>query len=132
MSAYLFVTKPRYTPERVEEGFDVPWWSCSSTSQFGDHALVYVTGVGIQYEWCITSDAKRNAKWKYICDVEHFRTFDPPIELKEIMEVVNKEEWKPPYLHFRGYRSIAVPDNIAQRIRSLRSEQSKADRRILS
>src|SRR5262245_43469734 len=92
IATYLFVTRPEYTPERVEEGVDVPWWSCSSTTACGDSALVYVTGAGIQYEWSVTSDADPHEEWKYICDVEHARTFDPPITLREICEAVPKDE----------------------------------------
>jgi hypothetical protein len=122
VSTYLFVTKPEYTPERVERGFEVPWWSCSSTTQFGDRALVYVTGVGIQYEWRVTSDAQPHEEWKYICDVEHLRTFDPPIPLHDILTTVTRDEWAPPHMNFRGYRSIKVPDEVADRIRQLRPE----------
>ena len=120
MATYLFVTKPEKTPERVESGLDVPRWSCSRTTQIGDEALVYVTGVGVLYEWRILSDAEPHEKWKYICDVQHVRTFDPPITLKEICEAVPKTDWSPPYLHFRGYRSIEIPDEIADRMRGLR------------
>ena len=93
MSTYLFVTKPEYTPERVESGIDVPWWSCSSTTARGDRALVYVTGLGIHYEWNIVSDADPHDEWKYICDVEHARTFDPPISIDEIRDAVPKDDW---------------------------------------
>jgi hypothetical protein len=131
MATYLFVTRPEYTPERVEEGVDVPWWSCSRKTECGDRALVYVTGVGIQYEWSVITDADRHEKWKYICDVEHARTFDPPITLKEICAAVPKAEWAPPYLNFRGYRSICIPDEVADRIRGLRLRPtgSRGDRR---
>jgi hypothetical protein len=119
MTTYLFVTKPEYTPERVADGVDIPWWSCSSTTKRGDFALVYVTGVGIQYEWQVVSDAEPHDEWKYICDVTHSRTFASPITLDEICAVVTKTEWAPPHLHFRGYQSITIPDAIADRIRSL-------------
>src|SRR5438132_654434 len=102
MSTYLFVTKPEFTPERVASGSDVPWWSCSSTTRFGDRALVYVTGVGIQYEWQINSDAEPHDEWKFICGVEHARTFNPPIALREILEQISREEWAPPHMNFRG------------------------------
>ncbi len=120
MSTYLFVTKPNYAPERVERGFDVPWWSCSSTTKLGDVALVYVAGVGVKYEWRVSSDAAPNDEWKFICDVLHVRTFDPAISLREILKQVRRHEWAPPYMNFRGYRSIHVPENVADRIRHLR------------
>ena len=108
MSTYLFVTKPEYTPERVEGGIDVPWWSCSSKAAHGDRALVYVTGRGIHYEWNIVSDAVPNDTWKFICDVEHVRTFEPPITIGEIRDAVPRDTWAPPYQNFRGFRSIAT------------------------
>jgi hypothetical protein len=125
MSTFFFVTKPEYTPERVERGIDVPWWSCSSTTQVGNRALVYVTGIGVQYEWRVTSSAEPHEKWKYVCDVEHVRTFEPPIGLQEILKHVTREEWAPPHMNFRGYRSIQVTDEVADRIRQLRPEVSQ-------
>ena len=70
MSTYLFVTSPEYCPERVAEGVEIPWWSCSRTTEMGDHALIYVTGEGIRFEWRVMTDARPNDEWKYICDVE--------------------------------------------------------------
>jgi len=119
MSTYLFITKRTYKPKRVAAGLDI-WWSCSSTTRAGDSALVYVTGVGIQYEWRVTSDAVPNKKWKYRCDVEHLRTFEPPISFRKICEEVTEEDWKPPHVRFRGYRSIKVPEKTARRLRRLR------------
>lgn len=123
MATYLFVTKPEYTPERVAAGFDVPWWSCSSTTECGDSALVYVSGAGIQYEWRVTSDAVPHKEWKYICDVEHMRTFDPAITIREIRDVVPELEWKPPYQNFRGFRSIRIPERVTGLIQGLRPSQ---------
>ncbi len=119
MDTYLFVTKPKYSPQRVESGEDL-WWSCSKTTKRGDRALVYVTGPGVQYEWQADSDARPDKKWKYICDVKHVQTFEPAITLREICAAVKKREWAPPYQNFRGYRSIIVPDIIVGRIRALR------------
>jgi len=118
MTTYLFVTSPDYTPERVE-GESI-WWSCQSTTKSGDRALVYVTGVGIHYEWELLTDAKPDATWTNICDVEHVRTFTPPIQLRELRETFTENEWKPPFLNFRGYRNISLSAEIANRIRSLR------------
>jgi putative restriction endonuclease len=119
MATFLFVTKPEQRPERVQ-ATSAHWWSCSRTTKSHDHALVYVTGVGILYEWRTTSDAEPNAEWKYICGVKHVRTFDPPIALRQILEEVRRSEWPPPYLKFRGFRSIEMPEPVAARIRALR------------
>lgn len=127
MTTYLFVTKPEYTPERVEGGVDVPWWSCNSTTKSGDRALVYVTGVGIQYEWRVVSDADPHKKWKYICNVEHSQTFEPPISIGEIREVTTKDEWAPPFQNFRGLRSISIPEDLVERILALRAQSDDED-----
>jgi predicted HNH restriction endonuclease len=118
MPTYLFVTKREKTPERVESG--QMWWSCSKTTQRDDRALVYVAGLGIQYEWRALSRAKPHKKWKYMCEVQHVQTFDPPIKINEIRNGVSKDIWAPPYQNFRGLRSINVPHNVAATIRALR------------
>lgn len=120
MATYLFVTKPEYTPEKVEDGFDNPWWSCSSTTRIDDQALIYITGIGIAYEWLVTSDAERDEEWRFVCDVQHSRTFTPEIPLQEIREHVTREEWAAPFTNFRGLRSIQIPEEVADRIRDLR------------
>lgn len=122
MKTYLFVTKPEFKPERVEKGVNVPWWSCSSDTARGDHAFVYVTGIGIQYEWRILSKAVPDAKWKKICKVKHVRTFDSPISIREIRNSFTQEEWAPPHQNFRGLRSIKVPDEIVLRLQALRPD----------
>lgn len=120
MTTYRFVTKPEHEPERVESAENDFWWSCSRNTKAGDDALVYVAGVGIQYEWEVVCDAEPNQKWKYICDVEHLRTLVPAIPISEICDVVTRDEWAPPYLNFRGYKSIVIPDAVAERVRALR------------
>lgn len=121
MNTYLFITKPdEHQPEDVRHGTE-SWWSCSKTTRKRDRALVFVTGVGVAYEWRVTSDAARNNEWKYICDVEHVRTFERPIHIREIREVIPMADWKPPYTNFRGFKSLRVPDAIAERIRSIRN-----------
>ncbi|HQH25891.1 MAG TPA: hypothetical protein PLP17_00730, partial [Oligoflexia bacterium] len=118
MRTYLFVTTSKYSHESV--GSEEKPWSCSKNTKRGDHALVYVTKCGVQYEWLVCSDAKKNKRWKYMCNVKHVQTFDSPITLREICDAVKKREWAPPYQNFRGYRSIIVPDIIVGRIRALR------------
>ena len=100
--------------------------SCSSTAELGDRALVYVTGVGILYEWSVTSSARREPEWRFVCDVEHVRTLDPPITLDELRRTFSRDEWAPPYQNFRGWKSIRIPDQIADQIRKLRPATADA------
>lgn len=118
-TTFLFVTKSDESAETVESGKS-RWWSCSSTTRNGDHALVYVAKVGIQYEWRVISNAKPDKKWTYTCDVIYVRTFDPPITIRELREAVTREEWAPPHLNFRGNQSLTIPAAVATRIRALR------------
>jgi len=119
MRTYLFVTQPEYTPERVERGFDVPWWSCSSTTEEGDRVFVFVAGVGLQYEWRVTSNATRNDEWKFICDVEHVRSFNPVITIQELRKAFPKDVWYPPH-RLGGVKSILIPEPVVARILALR------------
>lgn len=121
MATYLFVTKPDYSPERVEANEEPFGWSCSRTTRSGDQALVYVTGIGIAYDWDVVSDAEPDPEWRYACDVEHVKTFDPPITIQEIRDIV--PEWSPTHQNFRGFRSIRIPEEIAKRILHLRHEE---------
>lgn len=120
MASYLFITKPEFSPEEVEGNKEPYGWSCSRTTRSGDRALVYVTGSGIAFEWDVVSDAKPHPEWRYMCDVEHVQTFDPPITIQEIRDTVSDIEWSPPHQNFRGFRSIIIPEEIAKRIRNLR------------
>ena len=122
MTTYLFVTKPEYEPEHVETG-ETTWWSCGSKMKSGDRALVYVTGAGITYEWQATADAEPDPEWKNKCSVSHESAFEPPITIREIRVAIPKEEWSPPHLNFRGYRSIEIPDDIATKLRDLRFQR---------
>ena len=119
MTTYLFVTGNEFHPERVRAGADY-WWSCSSTTIEDDSILVYVKGEGIAYEWRATSDAERSDEWKFACNVEHVRTFDPGISLGEIRELFSKKQWAAPYQNFRGYRSIRIPPEVARQLNQLR------------
>ena len=122
MPTYLFVTGSEMGPDLIESGDD-DWWSCSKDTQYDDDALVYVKGVGIQYEWRVVSDAQRrdDRRWKYTCDVAHVKTFDPPITLRELLGAFRKDEWAAPYMHFKGYSSIVIPDEVASQIMGLRA-----------
>jgi hypothetical protein len=82
MTTYLFVTGKEFRPERVQSGEDL-WWSCSSSTTIEDDSiLVYVKGEGILYEWRATSNAERHDEWKFACNVEYVRTFEPGISLE--------------------------------------------------
>ena len=119
MSTYLFITKEEYEPELVASNDDVSW-SCSKTTRLGDTALVYVAGIGVCFEWRVLSDAEKNDEWPYVCDVEFVKSFDPPITIQELRSAVTREEWKPPHLNFRGWRSITIPADVLKTIRTLR------------
>ena len=119
MPTYLFVTKAEYTPERVASG-ECERWSCSSTTRDNDRAFVYVNGVGIIYEWRVTSNASRDPEWTFMCDVEHARKFAPPITIQELREAVPRKVWAP-FHRLGGYTSLLVPENVVARILALRS-----------
>ncbi|MCA9168132.1 MAG: HNH endonuclease [Planctomycetales bacterium] len=121
MTTYLFITKPDYTPERSEQS-DL-FWSCSKNAAVGDLAWVYVTGRGICLEWLVTSQAEPDDDWGYMCDVSHLRTFDVPISIAELREAIPRVEWAPPHQNFRGNRSLLIPDEVANKIRDLRSTE---------
>lgn len=118
MSVYLFVTDEEAHPEAIESGED-DWWSCSKTTQELDVALVYVKGKGIVYQWLVTSNASPDLRWPYVCKVEHQRTFEPAISLEEIQSAVGREIWAPPHQNFRGFASIKVPLQAAEKIYDL-------------
>ena len=112
MSTYMFITKEE--PELVASNEDVGW-SCSKTTRLGDNALVYVAGIGVRFEWLVLSDAEKNDEWGYVCDVEFVKSFDPPITIQELRSAVTPEEWKPPHLNFRGFKSIVIPGDVLKR-----------------
>ncbi len=119
MSTYMFITKEEYEPERVASNDDVSW-SCSKTTRLGNTALVYVARIGVCFEWRVLSDAEKNDKWGYVCDVEFVKSFDPPITIQELCSAVAPGEWKPPHLNFRGFKSIVIPGDILKSILILR------------
>lgn len=123
MNTYLLVTNPNEFDfvHDVEERSDEIYWNCNKSTQNRDRLLVYLTGnIGITYEWNAASDAAKDETWKYVCDIEYVKKFDPPITLKEIRNVITKDEWKPPYLNLRGYKSIQIPYDVAEKIVNLR------------
>ncbi len=119
MQAYMFITKEAHNSQRVQSGY-VGSWSCSKTTRPGDSAFVYVAGTGVRCEWCATSDARKDKKWAWVCDVEFVRSFEPPITIKELRAAVPQTDWSPPHQNFRGFRSISIPRSVAVRIRGLR------------
>ena len=119
MTCYLFVTDEQRRPEDVHSEEET-WWSCSKTTRAGDFAFVYVKGTGITYLWRVTSQAEPNADFRYQCDVEYVRTFEPPITLQEIQSKIDKETWAPPHQNFWGFTSIKVPLEAVYGILDLR------------
>jgi len=118
MTTYLFITHPDQTPEDVSHRKQISW-SCSKDTRVGDRILVYVTGIGVICEWRATSDAVPDSQWKYACDVEHLCTFKSPVSLPEIISKIPMKEWAPPHLHFRSYKSLKVPSNVARKLYAL-------------
>lgn len=121
MSTYLFVTDPESSKlSSVKDRTDNEW-SCSKSTTVGDTALVYFTGgPGISCEWRVTRQAEPHQEWRYACEVTHVRDFDPPISLKEIWSAIQKSLWPAAYTHFRGLRSIRIPDAVVDKLLSLR------------
>jgi hypothetical protein len=115
---FLVVTKPEYTPERVENG-EVSW-SCGKDTRQGDMIFVYVTGEGIRYRWRAASDAEPDATWRYVCDVAFESTIDPAISIQEIKGAITSEEWGAPFVNFRGFRTIRIPNAVVPKLLALR------------
>src|SRR5439155_11835927 len=115
------VTGEEYAPAEVETHDDT--WSCSKTAVPGDAALVYLKGVGIAYEWEITSPPKPHAEWVYECAVSYVGKFEPPITLAEIRAAVSRATWAAPYTNFRGFRSIRIPAEVVVWLRGLRKNR---------
>ncbi len=120
-NTYLFITNPTKYDVEAPQYDDNVWWSCSKTTLVGDRLLIYLTNnIGVKYEWRAVSDAEKNNEWGYACYVEYVDTFTPPISLSEIKKVIAREEWAPPYLNFRGFKSIQIPAQLVSQITSLR------------
>jgi hypothetical protein len=60
-----------------------------------------------------TSYAERDDEWKFACDAEYVRAFEPEISLGEIRELISKRSMAAPYQNFRGYTSIKIPPEVA-------------------
>lgn len=130
MNTYLFITQPEYEPESSESGKALTW-SCSKTTKKDDRLLVYVAGVGVQYEWRAVTSAKPADDWPFMCRTKYIRTLRPPIAIQELRSAFPREEWAPPHLNFRGFRSIRVPDEIADKICTLRHNGVQDNAEIL-
>ena len=119
MTTYLLATDgEKYDAAGVEHD-DSFEWSCSKTAVPGDLAQVYVIGSGIAYEWEIDSAPNPDPDEQgYYCNVKFVKRFDRPIALREILASVSRAEWGAPYTNFRGFRSIRVPDAVADRLRA--------------
>ncbi len=119
MTDYLFVTGSEHEPEAVQPSSPYGW-SCSKTTALGDSILVYVVGQGIAFEWRAVSDAVRDPRWRFSCDVEHVKDISPIITIQELRAAFPRSQWAPPHTNFRGMRSVQLPQNIAVGIRALR------------
>jgi tetratricopeptide (TPR) repeat protein len=124
MNTFLFVSYPDNDHDAAIQSCS---WTCQSATETGDHILVYVTGIGIKYEWQAVSNAIKVGNRQYECIVEYVRTFDPAISLDEICNLIPREEWPPPHLHFRGYASINIPEIVLNRLLSRRSSYKEAE-----
>jgi hypothetical protein len=122
MTTFLFVTDEGYEPEGVGKK-SAYWWSCSKTAGPGDVALVYVVGRGIAHEWDIVSEPRTDPDWRFVCNVRHRRSFDPPITIREITSAVARDEWGAPYTNFRGFRSIRIPDGALKKLAPMLDQQ---------
>lgn len=127
MTAYLFITARDNRPESIRPGSRSKenYWSCSKTCEPGDAVFVYITGVGIALEWEVASKPWADPDWAYSCGVKFIGRIEPPISIQELRRTFTADEWKPPHLNFRGFRSIKIPDHVADRIRSLRGHPSQ-------
>ena len=122
----MFITKADHQPQKVRHG-DAVGWSCGKNTCSGDSVLVYVASTGVCYEWRATSDAKKDRRWDYVCNVEYVRSFEPPITIQELRVAAPKSVWSPPHQNFRGHSSIAIPSRIFRRIKALRFGRSFVD-----
>ena len=117
---FLFITKPGFTPERVEKN-EISW-SCSKTTEAEDSILVYLVKTGIAYVWRATSNAEPDPKWGHACNVKHVCTFKPPISIAELRAAFATNEWKALNRNFQGFRSIKIPIEAVRKIIALRPQ----------
>lgn len=125
MDPYLFVVNADEYDASVVDEKGGERWSCSKDTTVGDHALVYVTGEGISYEWAVIAPAAEDPEWRFMCHVRRLREFKPPISIQEIREAIPREIWAAPYTNFRGFRSIRIPDEAYERLLALRPWSKK-------
>jgi putative transposase len=55
-----------------------------------------------------------------IAVADFLEKLDPPISLEEIWSAIQKSLWPAAYTHFRGLRSIRIPDAVVDTLLSLR------------
>ena len=120
VQTYLFITKDESEPSQIELGDNV--WSCSKTTLAGNVALVYVTKIGVSYEWRVLSDAEPDEDLRFACKVEFIRKFEPPITIGELKAEFSQSDWPKLYTNFWGDKSVILDADIAGRIRALRSD----------
>ena len=118
MNTFLFVAKPKFHPERVTRNKRYNW-SCQKDARIGDAVYVYVTAVGIAYEWRVESDAAPSDDWPYTCDVSLIGRIDPPIPFPELRRVIKPGKWSALDQRFRGISSRLLKPPIDSIIRDL-------------
>ena len=119
---FLFVTKPDKVPQRVTVK-KTQKWSCTRKTAKGDHALVYVNGKGISYEWIVVTKAERSPKgWKqpYCCKVRLVKNFDPPIYLSELQDAIPQKDWNAPHCNMRVKGATVIRAHVVEKVRALR------------
>jgi hypothetical protein len=119
---FLFVTNPDKHPQRVTVRKTLKW-SCTRKTAKGDHALVYVNGEGISYEWIAVTKAERStksSKWPYCCEVKLVKNFDPPINLSELQDAIPQKDWNAPHCNMRVKAATIIRDDVAEKVRALR------------
>ena len=125
MNTFLILTNPeKYDVESVKDRGGM--WSCQSKTKIGDRLYVYLTGGnGISYEWKASTDARKDPKWTYACDVEFVREITPSIKLDILKKTIPKTIW--PLIHsvLGGHKSIEIPEKAVSKIDSLISKDSK-------
>jgi hypothetical protein len=119
MATYLFVTEEYFSPEKVtaKGGFS---WSCTAKTREGDGVLVYVKGIGIEYEWEAQSDAERTETWPFMCKVRLIKKLSPAISMADLKNLFRKDQWPALYTHFRGLSAFQINQDIFDRINSQR------------
>jgi hypothetical protein len=120
MTCYLLVTTPEYDVDAAKEKGGASW-TCSKSTRAGDRLFVYVAqGIGLALEWRATSDARKERRWGYECDVAWVRDIKPALSCSDLIRDIPRQQWAPPHLHFRGYSSIQVPSAVEDYLDTIR------------